>query len=115
VHQKNTIEALNKAAADALRRSKNVRLAQTPGYSPFYLPPLPGNWGDADGRLGAGERLLQTIPGLREWGRLHERMGESLDAPVRESEPQGYSESLRIYFEVLGREDAAAKPTRDGK
>ena len=115
VHQKNTIEALNKAAADALRRSKNVRLAQTPGYSPFYLPPLPGNWGDADGRLSTGERLLQTIPGLREWGRLHERMGESLDAPVRESEPQGYSESLRIYFEVLGREDAAAKPARDGK
>jgi hypothetical protein len=31
---------------------------------------------------------------------------------MHESEPPGYSDALRIYFEVLGREDA--KP-RDGK
>jgi hypothetical protein len=112
-HQKKTLEALSKAAVEALRRSKNARLSQAPGYAPFYLPPLPGAWDDSEGRP-SGDRLLQTIPGLREWGRLRERMGESLDAPVRESEPAGYSESLRLYFEVLGREDArprdASKP-----
>jgi hypothetical protein len=113
-HQKRTLEALNKAAADAVRRSKNARLSQVPNYAPFYLPPAAGAWPDEDGRpSAAGDRLLQSIPGLREWGRLHERMGESLDAPVRESEPPGYSDALRIYFEVLGREDSA-KP-RDAK
>ncbi len=104
-HQKRTLEALSKAALDALRRSKNARLSQVPGYAPFYLPPLAGAWADGEGRA-SSDRLLQTIPGLREWGRLRERMSDSLDAPVRESEPAGYSESLRLYFEVLGREDA---------
>jgi hypothetical protein len=109
-HQKKTLEALNRAAVDALRRSKNTRLSQVPAYAPFYLPQLPGEWADSD-RL-SGDRLLQTIPGLREWGRLRERTGEALDAPLRESEPPGYSDALRTYFEVLGREDS--KP-RDGK
>jgi hypothetical protein len=110
-HQKKTLEALSQAAVEALRRSKNARLSQAPGYAPFYLPPLPGAWDDAEGRPG-GERLLQSIPGLREWGRLRERMGESLDAPVRESEPAGYSEALRLYFEVLGREDARPREAK---
>lgn len=107
-HQKRTLEALSRAAIDALRRSKNARLSQVPGYAPFYLPSLSGAWADADGRPAPtpADRLFQTLPGLREWGRLRERMGESLDAPVRESEPAGYSESLRLYFEVLGKEDA---------
>jgi hypothetical protein len=110
-HQKKTLEALSKAAVEALRRSKNARLSQAPGYAPFYLPPLPGAWDDSDGRP-TGDRLLQSIPGLREWGRLRERMGESLDAPVRESEPAGYSEALRLYFEVLGREDARPREAK---
>jgi hypothetical protein len=106
-HQKQTLEALSRAAIDALRRSKNARLSQVPGYAPFYLPSIPGAWADADGHPATpAERLFQALPGLREWGRLRERMGESLDAPVRESEPAGYSESLRLYFEVLGKEDA---------
>jgi hypothetical protein len=104
-HQKQTLEALSRAALDALRRSKNARLSQVPGYAPFYVPSLPGPWADGDAHPPT-DRLFQAIPGLREWGRLRERMGESLDAPVRESEPAGYSESLRLYFEVLGREDA---------
>ena len=111
-HQKKTLEALGKASLDANRRSKNARLSQAPGFSPFYLPPLGGAWGD-DAERPTGERLLQTIPGLREWGRLRERIGDSLDAPVRESEPAGYSDALRLYFEVLGREDA--KPRGDDK
>jgi hypothetical protein len=110
-HQRKTLEALSKAAVEALRRSKNARLSQVPGYAPFYLPPLPGAWDETDGRPN-GDRLLQSIPGLREWGRLRERMGESLDAPVRESEPPGYSESLRLYFEVLGREDARPRDAK---
>jgi hypothetical protein len=111
-HQKKTLEALSRAALDALRRSKNARLSQVPGYAPFYVPSLPGAWADGDGHPPT-DRLFQTIPGLREWGRLRERMGESLDAPVRESEPAGYSETLRLYFEVLGREDA--KPREPAK
>jgi hypothetical protein len=110
-HQKKTLEAFNRAFIDETRRSKNARLSQVPSYSSFYLPPLPSAWADGEGRL-SGERLLQTIPGLREWGRLRERSSESLDAPLHESEPPGYSDALRIYFEVLGREDA--KP-RDSK
>jgi hypothetical protein len=115
MHQKRTMEALNKAAVDAIRRSKNQRLSQVPAYAPLYLPPLSGNWADAGegGRSNmASERLLQTIPGLREWGRLRERMGgDPLAAPVRETDPPGYSDALRIYFEVLGREeDKSGKP-----
>jgi hypothetical protein len=117
-HQKRTLEALNKAAVDAIRRSKNQRLSQVPAYAPLYLPPLSGNWSDGGGEGGVGrtnaasERLLQTIPGLREWGRLRERMGgDPLAAPVRETDPPGYSDALRVYFEVLGREeDKAGKP-----
>jgi hypothetical protein len=124
-HQKRTLEALNRAAVDAVRRSKNARLSNVPSYAPFYVPPLGGAWTDAaagdsqDGvrRGGAGgsaaDRLLQAIPGLREWGRLRERAAESLAAPVRESDPPGYSDALRTYFEVLGREEArppGAKP-----
>jgi hypothetical protein len=104
-HQRKTLEALSKAAAQALRRSKNARLSQVPAYAPLYLPPVPGNGGDADGRF-SGERFLQTLPGMRDWGRLRERTGDAVDAPVRESEPPGYGDALRTYFEVLGKEDA---------
>jgi hypothetical protein len=104
-HQRQTLEALSKAAADALRRSKTARLSQVPGYAPLYLPPVPGAWADPEGRF-SGERFLQTPPGLRDWGRFRDRPGEPLDAPVRESEPPGYGDALRTYFEVLGREDA---------
>jgi len=117
-HQRQTLDALSRASLDALRRSKNARLSQVPTYSPFYLPPLPGPW-SADDRdpqqadaATANPRLLQTLPGLREWGRLRERLGESLDAPVRESEPAAYSDALRLYFEILNKEDAP-KPAKN--
>jgi hypothetical protein len=103
-HQRKTLEALSKAAAEALRRSKNARLSQVPGYAPLYLPPAAGGWNDADGRF-SGERFLPALPGMRDWGRLRERPGEAVDAPVRESEPPGYGDALRTYFEVLGKED----------
>jgi hypothetical protein len=102
-HQRKTLEALSKAAAEALRRSKNARLAQVPSYAPLYLPPVPGGH-DPDGRF-TGERFLPTLPGMRDWGRLRDRPGDAVDAPVRESEPPGYGDALRTYFEVLGKED----------
>jgi len=102
-HQRSTIEALGKAGLDAQRRSKNLRLAQVPGFSQIYLPPAAPAWGDGSG-VKASERLMQAIPGLREWGRLRDRLGDSLTAPIRESDPPGYSDSLRVYFELLGRE-----------
>lgn len=102
-HQRSTLEALTRAGIDALRRSKNTRLSQVPSYAPFYLPPL-APWSDGEQRH-AGDRLFQALPGLREWGRLRDRMGESAAAPIHESDPPGYSEALRTYFDVLSKED----------
>jgi hypothetical protein len=106
-NQRRSLEAFRKAELDLLRRAKGARLSYVPNYSPLYAPPLPNAWSDAaaDPTRPSTDRLLQTLPGLREWGRLRERLGESLDAPVRESEPAGYSDALKTYFEVLGKED----------
>lgn len=112
LHQQNTLEALTRAGVDAVRRSKNARLSQLPSFAPFYLPPLTP-WSEGEKR-NAGDRLYQALPGLREWGRLRERLGESISAPVRESDPPGYTDSLRIYFEVLSREDSV-KPQEPRK
>jgi hypothetical protein len=112
-HQKKTLEALSKAAVEALRRSRTARLTQVPAYGPLYLPQSPGAWSTADdqGQTAPGDRLIQALPGAREWGRLRERFGaaDAIDAPTGESEPPGYGDALRLYFEVLGREDN--KPT----
>ncbi|HEY7116347.1 MAG TPA: hypothetical protein VH475_07170 [Tepidisphaeraceae bacterium] len=101
-HQKKTLEALSKAAVEALRRARTARLTQVPGFSSLYLPlQTPGAWSDDPGVPG---RPLMTLPAPREWGRLRERLGtDPIDAPTGESEPPGYGDALRLYFEVLGR------------
>ncbi|HSI33700.1 MAG: hypothetical protein ACAI43_10490, partial [Phycisphaerae bacterium] len=103
-HQRSTLEALGKAGQDAQRRSKNLRLSQVPGFSPLYLPPAAPAWGDG-ATARAGDRLMQTIPGLREWGRLRDRLNDPLTTPTRDTDPPGFSDALRVYFELLGKED----------
>ena len=53
--------------------------------------------------------MINSLPGVREWGRVRQQLSENLTAPSRDADPPGYSDALRIYFEVLGREDGKAR------
>jgi hypothetical protein len=110
-HQKRTLEALDKAAYDALRRSKNARLSQLPAIGQLYLPPVAPDWPPDSPDAQERQRLINSLPGVREWGHLREQFTDPLTAPTREADPPGYSDALRIYFEVLGREDGGKTQT----
>ncbi len=95
--------ALGRAWEDILRRAARQRLGITPGFRSLIWPDE-GNLddqGDSPGRL---------LPGLREWGFLGPRRSDAIAAPMRESDPPAYQESLRLYFEALGR---ARQPERN--
>jgi hypothetical protein len=105
-NQKRTLDALNKAAYDALRRSKNTRLSQLPALGQLYLPPASTDWPADSPDAQERQRLINSLPGLREWGRLREQLSDSLTTPTKESNPPAYSEALRTYFEVLNKEES---------
>jgi hypothetical protein len=107
--QKRALDALNKAAYDALRRSKNTRLSHLPNVGQLYLPPAPPTWTGDSAEAQERQRLINSLPGVREWGRVRESVSENLTAPSRDADPPGYSDALRVYFEVLGREDAKTR------
>lgn len=95
-HQAGVFESLSRAWDLSIHRAAAERLAVVPSLSSVLGPPPPGDRGQAG--LAPGNRFSNA----REWGRLRDE-GPELDSAIRDTEPSGYEQSLKLYFEALGR------------
>lgn len=113
VRQRETSAALSRAWDRTIHDAAAMRLAVLPGMRSLYAPEAGGDL-DAAGATavaGAGgapmpDAASLRAPGLaavREWARLRTREPQDLNASLRDSEPVGFEEPLRLYFEALGK------------
>jgi len=93
--------ALGSAWQSAVRESAAQRMALVPGFGAIVAPgPTPST--------SAGGLLESILPGMRQWGLPDSQRPESLHAPLHETEPPGYREALRIYFNYLSKSQEQA-------
>jgi len=90
--------ALARAWDQSIHDAAAHRLAIVPSLQPVYGPTAPG----AAMRWNGGSA---NAPG--EWAKLQPYEPESLSFPTHDSDPAGYEEPLRIYFQALGKAQAA--------
>jgi hypothetical protein len=96
--QENVTLALNRAWQEAIRAAGTERLAMTPALRSIVRP------GAAEGGGGVSTKAMgKVLPGVREWGLLPQRSGDSITAPSREADAPEYQEPLKLYFEALGK------------
>ena len=95
-HQARVSTALSRAWDQSIHRAAAERLAVVPSLSSVLGPPAPGDRGQQGGAQGG------RFSNAREWNRLREE-GPEIDPGIRDSEPSGYEQSLKLYFEALGR------------
>jgi hypothetical protein len=116
--QRNSASALAKAWDNSVHDAAALRLSGVPGMESLFGMPshdtkLTGASIASGSGVGSGRKsgkgrtvrdpvTLMGIPGLREWGRLRPRVSEGRSASVRETDPPGYEQSLKVYFETLG-------------
>jgi hypothetical protein len=96
VHQAGVFESLSRAWGASIHRAANERLAVVPSLSAVLAPPSPSQRG------GQGGQPSNHFTNAQEWGRLRDE-AVGLDPALRDAEPPGYEQPLKLYFEALGR------------
>jgi hypothetical protein len=89
--------ALARAWDQSIHDAAAHRLSILPSMQPVYGTGAPAN----AARWGSGPAVAGG------WGHLESRQTESLDYTGHDSDPTGYEEPLRIYFQALGKAQAA--------
>ncbi len=102
-HQANVTSALSRAWDRSIHRAAELRLSMQPSFQSLYVPALPAPRDSVTGTV-----LTTALPG-REWRPTHTRAGDETASPFRETDPAGYEEPLRLYFESLGKAQERAK------
>jgi hypothetical protein len=97
-HQQVTTSALSRAWDQSVHRAATERLSGATRLRTLFSLPLL----EEEGTEGAAT-VLETLPTLREWGRMRLRPAQPRTAPRHEWDPPGYQDALRAYFEALGR------------
>lgn len=96
-HQARVSVALGRAWDRSIHEAAARRLSAVPSLAGVYAPETPGGApGTANGASAPG------FAAAREWGRLLPRGDDSVNVTLHESDPAGYEESLKLYFEALG-------------
>jgi hypothetical protein len=99
-HQKTAATALDRAWQNAVHDVSTERLSLAPGYRAILRS---RSTATADADAGAFRPFGELLRGLRQWGFLRGQTGESLAAPVQQTDAPGYQEQLRLYFDTLGK------------
>ncbi len=80
----------HRAALDRLSQTQSVQSIlndHAPGAGPSVAAPLP-----------------DATAAQRQWGRLHDRDPQTVNASVREDDPADYQDALKAYFEALNKQ-----------
>ncbi|MGE5611737.1 MAG: hypothetical protein ACM359_20995, partial [Bacillota bacterium] len=97
-HQQTASLALGRAWQGAVHDAASARLSLTPGYRPLLNTPAP-----PPTVVRSVGSLMEMLPGLHQWSFLRPGQPEALSAPAGQSDPAGYQDALRVYFEFLGK------------
>jgi hypothetical protein len=114
VRQKETSNALSRAWDRTIHDAAAMRMASLPAMQSLYAPANPApDPAKIAAAVAAGEPkpdpaalLAPGLAAVREWARLRPRESQDLNAALRDSEPPGFEEPLRLYFESLGKSRA---------
>ncbi|HSU68767.1 MAG TPA: hypothetical protein VLJ39_17940, partial [Tepidisphaeraceae bacterium] len=99
-HQANVTAALSRAWDQSIHRAAAERLSAIPSMASVLDPAIPpGN--------GAAPQQASKFAAAREWGRLRPPEGPDVNASMHDADPAGYEESLKLYFEALGKAQAS--------
>jgi hypothetical protein len=106
--QQNASRALAQAWQQAAHGAAMGRLAQVPPIG-AVLNPLRPDLTDTSGAESGTAWSVDSLPAMRQWGRMQDRPLASLSASVNQNDPAGYEESLKAYFDVLNRSVTAGE------
>jgi hypothetical protein len=90
---------LSRAWDQSIHRAAHERLAMLPSLA-AVLGPASTN------RRGAPSSQAAKFAAARQWDRMRDD-GPEIDNPATDSEPSGYEQSLKLYFEALGKAQEA--------
>jgi hypothetical protein len=96
LHQAGASAALSRAWDQSIHRAAAERLSAIPSLAAVLDPVLPASNGPAP-------QQTSKFAAAREWGRLRLRDGSDVNSSMRDVDPPGYEESLKLYFEALGK------------
>lgn len=99
-HQASASAAIWRAWDQSIHRAATERLSAIPSMAAVLglpAPPAPG----------AGAQQGSRFAAAREWGRLRPQDAPDLNAALHDADPPGYEESLKLYFEALGKAQGA--------
>lgn len=104
--QKGASAALSRAWDQSIHQAAARRLAQVPSMLPlFALYPLQGE--------GVAEMAItsaQVGPSVaHDWGKLQAREPDGMNASLHETDPPGFEDALKVYFDALGQPPAAGR------
>lgn len=102
-HQASTALALARAWDRSIHQASALRLSMLPSLQNVYGPLAP----ESPSAVTSAYSPNLTSP--RDWGTLHAREGDDVNAGLREPDPPGYEEPLRLYFEAIGKAQEQAK------
>ena len=100
LNQRNASVALGKAWQQAAHGAAMGRLAQVRSLATI-LSPIDPNLMEIGGTESGTDWSVNSMPAMRDWGQLQNRSLGSLSASVNQTDPAGYEESLKAYFEAL--------------
>ena len=96
-YQADASKALSRAWIAAVHQAAELRLSELPSLQAVYGPPPPAL------RDTPSANVLSPNLGSHDWVRLHTREGGDRTATMRDSDPPGYEEQLRLYFEAMNK------------
>jgi hypothetical protein len=97
-HQASAAQALSRAWENSVRRAGEVRLSELPSLQVVYGPPPPAL------RATPTANALSSKSASHDWSRTHRRESDDLAATLREPDPAGYEDQLKLYFEAMNKE-----------
>jgi hypothetical protein len=96
-HQANASAAIWRAWDQSIHRAATERLSAIPSMAAVLGPPAPAAPGTGGSPQGS------RFAAAREWGRLRPQDAPEVNAALHDADPPGYEESLKLYFEGLGK------------
>jgi uncharacterized protein YciI len=112
--QRNISMALSRAWDQSVQQASLGRLAQIPSMQSI-ISLYPDDFDNLDGGVrGATGAAPAALPVNPQWGKLRAQQTPALNAAAHDTDPAGYEDSLRAYFQALNKMSVQTNPTGGG-
>jgi hypothetical protein len=111
--QRNISMALSRAWDQSVQQASLGRLAQIPSMQSI-ISLYPDDFENIDGSAQAGAGLAPAPPAVLQWGKLRAQQTPALNAGAHDTDPAGYEDALKAYFEALNKMSVDRNSTGGG-